>query len=296
MSLSVVIVNYNAGPMLSACVGSILRSPLDVEVIVVDNASEDDSIGLVEHSGDGRGKLTIIRNETNRGFAAACNEGALRAGGSYILYLNPDCILEDQALESLLEVLSSGDRVGMVGGLLLNPDGTEQAGGRRSVPTPGRALLRMLGLHRFVSLRGVAYDLHKTPLPKTPVEVDAVSGACMLVRREALDEVGGLDEGYFMHCEDLDWCMRFRSSGWSIVFVPTAKVIHAKGTCSKSRRMFVEWHKHKGMVRFYRRFFSARYPAVLSWVVPFGVWSRFGGIVLVHSARTMRAWLSGRYE
>ena len=97
----------------------------------------------------------------------------------------------------------------------------------------------------------------------------------MLIKRKALDDVGLWDEGYFLHCEDLDYCMRFRKNGWKIMFLPQAKVVHEHGACSKSRPFFVEWHKHKGMLRFYRKFFRQQYPHVLWCGVVFGVWFRF---------------------
>ena len=177
---------------------------------------------------------------------------------------------------------------GMVGGLLINPDGTEQRGGRRAVPTPGRSLAQALGFgalaHRYPGLFS-DFMLHQQPLPDQSIEVEAISGACMLVHHEALEEVGPLDEGYFMHCEDLDWCMRFRRKGWKILFVPDAKVMHYKGTCSKGRPIFVEWHKHKGMIRFYRKFFRDHYPLPLFWLVVVGVWVRFGILAGYYSLR-----------
>jgi hypothetical protein len=114
-----------------------------------------------------------------------------------------------------------------------------------------------------------------TPLPDRPVEVEAISGAFMLVRRSALEKVGPLDEGYFLHCEDLDWCMRFKQAGYQILFVPDVVVSHVKGGCSVNRPVFVEWHKHKGMIRFYRKFFRQRYPGVLMGLVFAAVWARF---------------------
>ncbi|MDX9817152.1 MAG: glycosyltransferase family 2 protein [Smithellaceae bacterium] len=130
--------------------------------------------------------------------------------------------------------------------------------------------------------------LHKEPLPEKPIEVEAISGSFMLVKREAIDDVGVLDEGYFMHCEDLDWCMRFRQRGWKIIFVPEASVIHYQGTCSHARPVFVEWNKHKGMVRFYRKFFRHRYPGVLFWMVVSSVWIRFSMIAAYHALRKIK--------
>ena len=273
-TLSVIVVNYNAGSLLRDCVDSLLSCPVDIEVIVVDNASNDSSLeGLQNLPG-----VAVIRNPTNVGFASACNIGVNASTAPFILFLNPDCYFESDALSPLLVALQSGERIGMVGGLLLNRDGTEQAGGRRAVPTPWRSFVRAFGLHRFADRwPKLFYDfyLHKQALPSDSIEVEAISGACMLVKRTAMDDVGLWDEAYFLHCEDLDWCMRFRQNGWKILFVPASRIGHALGACSKSRRVFVEWHKHKGMVRFYRKFFRNQYPGVLMGLVEAGVWLRF---------------------
>lgn len=112
-------------------------------------------------------------------------------------------------------------------------------------------------------------------MPGGPIDVEAISGACTMVRREAAAAVGPWDEGFFVHCEDLDWCMRFRAAGWRIRFVPDAPAVHHRGMCSRSRPLFVEWHKHKGMVRFYRKHFRHQYPLGLMGLVIAGVWLRF---------------------
>lgn len=280
----VIIVNCNAGPLLRGCVESLLACPLDVEIIVVDNASHDGSLDALS----AWPQVRIIRNPANVGFAAACNIGVQAASAPFLLFLNPDCVVAPDALTTLLAALQSGERVGMVGGLLVNPDGTEQAGGRRAVPTPWRSFVRAFGLQRFADRwPKLFYDfyLHKQPLPAGPIEVEAISGACMLVKRAAMEDVGLWDEGYFLHCEDLDWCMRFRQKGWTILFVPDARIHHALGACSRSRRLFVEWHKHKGMMRFYRKFFRHQYPGVLMGLVTAGVWLRFALVAVAITAR-----------
>ncbi len=273
-TLSTIIVNYNADSLLRKCVDSLLACPLDIEIIVVDNASSDGSLdGLSESP-----CIRVIRNPYNVGFAAACNVGMQASSAAFFLFLNPDCCFDPGAVATLLAALQSGEQVGMVGGLLINEDGSEQGGGRRAVPTPWRSFVRAFGLQRFAGRwPKLFYDfhLHKQPLPDEPIEVEAISGACMLVKREAVQEIGSWDERYFLHCEDLDWCMRFRQKGWTILFVPDARINHALGACSQSRRVFVEWHKHKGMVRFYRKFFRHQYPIVLMGLVAVGVWLRF---------------------
>lgn len=286
LQTSAIIVNYNAGSLLYSCVNSLRASSQDIEIIVVDNASHDSSLNYIDHMQE----VVIVRNPINVGFAAACNIGIKASTAPFLLFLNPDCDLEGGALTPLITSLKSDDCVGMVGGLLLNWDGTEQAGGRRLVPTPWRSFVRAFGLHRFADLwPEVFHDfhLHKTPIPTKPIEVEAISGACMLVKREAVEDVGLWDEGYFLHCEDLDWCVRFRQKGWKIQFVPESRVNHALGACSKSRRVFVEWHKHKGMIRFYRKFFRKQYPGILMWLVTAGVWLRFSLAVTYIKMRSL---------
>jgi len=294
VELSIIIVNYNSGRFLNECVKSVFDASENMEVVVVDNASSDDSITQLNTYFSGEPRLHIINNDSNLGFTKACNIGSKCVSGEYHLYLNPDCILQSNAISELLTTLKGDPTAGMVGGILLNPDGSEQAGGRRSVPTPWRSFVRASGLSKFGNRYPKLFSdflLHTDPIPENPIEVEAISGACMMVRHEALGEVGPLDEGYFMHCEDLDWCMRFRQKGWKILFVPSAKVVHYRGACGKSRPIFVEWHKHKGMMRFYRKFFRHQYPGILMWLVSFGVWLRFGLIATYYSGRHVARWI-----
>jgi GT2 family glycosyltransferase len=286
--VSVIIVNHNAGARLCECVASILEGCPGATVIVVDNASSDESLSLLESRFPDQTELKFLRNEKNSGFAVACNMGTRLAEAPYLLYLNPDCLVDVNAVPTLLAALRAEPHAGMVGGLLLNPDGTEQAGGRRAIPTPWRALLRVFnvaGMAKRSSRVFSDFNLHRQPLPDVPIEVEAISGACMLVSRVALEKVGGFDEGYFLHCEDLDWCMRFRQEGFKILFVADARVVHHKGTCSRSRPVFVEWHKHRGMMRFYRKHLRYRYPGVLMWLVGTTVWLRFGLMAVYHTVR-----------
>jgi GT2 family glycosyltransferase len=275
-----IIVNYNAGSYLADCVARIV--PHVSAVAVVDNASQDDSLAVLEGSMPPEANIKIFRQDSNLGFASACNIGIDQLLYDYLLFLNPDCLLDPDAIASMMDSFEIDPRVGMVGGLLLNSDGSEQAGARRAVPTPWRSFVRAFGLARL-SKRWPRlffdFHLHRQPLPKKPIEVEAISGACMLVRRDAMDDVGRWDEGYFLHCEDLDLCMRFRQKGWKVVFVPSARMLHVRGASSKGRKIFVEWHKHKGMQRFYRKFFRRQYPGALMWLVTLGVWIRFGLIV-----------------
>jgi len=281
---SVVIVNFNAGALLSDAVSSVLASTVPVEVIVVDNGSQDDSLrGLREKAG-GDPRLRLLENPGNLGFARACNQGLALAGGENILFLNPDAVVEPDTLARMLRALEAHPEAGMAGCLVVNPDGTEQEGCRRSLPTPARAFVRAFGLKRFFRGRPGAlrdFTLSDLPLPAGPAPVEAISGAFMFVRRAAIAEVGPLDEGYFLHCEDLDWCFRFGRAGRTILFVPEARIVHERGRCGRDRPLFVQWHLHRGMLRFYRKFYLAAYPRPFYWLVACGVAARFAVLALV---------------
>lgn len=282
--VSVVIVNYNAGLLLTDCVDAALEQTQ--QVIVVDNASSDSSLSELTREFPSEHRLQIIRLDKNVGFAAGCNIGLKAATASFILFLNPDCILAPGAVDRLLQVIKQDNYIGMVGGRLLNSDGSEQGGSRRAIPTPWRSLVRALGLYRLAKYWPCLFfdfHLHQQPLPEKPIEIEAISGALMLVRRQAIEEVGTWDEDYFLHCEDLDWCMRFRQRGWKIIFVPDVQILHHKGACSQARPIFVAWHKHRGMMRFYQKFFHDQYPAILMWLVFIGVWMRFAAVVTFHT-------------
>jgi GT2 family glycosyltransferase len=276
----VIIVNFNAGGFLKDSVESTLRCALVAHIYVVDNLSTDGSLDLLPHGHSDR--LTIIRNSANLGFATGSNIGLARAVSENLLLLNPDCQVMEGAIDRLLTVLRSTDRVGMVGPFLVNIDGSEQAGGRRKLPTPRLVLGQTVKkLHWLLPFQFSSFLLHHEPLPDQPTEVEAISGACMMVRREMIADIGPLDGEYFLHCEDLDWCMRARRHGWKVLFVPDAKVIHQKGVSSRSRPLSVEYHKHKGMVRFYTKLLSER-PRWLLAVVTAGVWTRYAAIAMVH--------------
>jgi len=288
--VSILVVNYNSGEWLARCAQAALASTVSIEFLVGDNASSDDSLLRLSSACGGDPRLSITENEANLGFAKAVNRLLGNARGDWLLLLNPDCLLAPDTLERTVEILSTArtqhPRIGMSGVLIRNPDGSEQRGCRRLLPTPQSAFFRSLpfgaALARKFGISPVAanFDLTGTPLPAAPVAVPAISGAFMLVSREALDVVGGMDEGYFLHCEDLDWCARFSRAGYEILFVPEVEIIHRQGACSEGRRLRVEWHKHRGMARYFRKFHQdASLP--LRICVHLGIWLRFCAVAFL---------------
>jgi hypothetical protein len=287
--LSVLIVNFNGGALLTQCIQAVLASPLTLEVIVSDNGSTDSSLADLESCLGRDERLRIHRNYANLGFAGGHNRVLPLAQAPYLLFLNPDCLVEPTTLPRMLDFMARHPEVGMAGAIIRNPDGTEQRACRRRLPDPWIGLVRFLHLEgRWPSLFAAKrLNLHDDPLPSAPQAVEAVSGSLMLVRREALDRVGPLDEGYFLHCEHLDWFMRFRQAGIPIYLIPGAEARHHQGACSADRPIRVEWHKHQGMVRFFRKFQFRDYPLPFSWLVLTGIWAHFGAFVLLQSARRL---------
>ena len=276
-ALSVIVVNYNAGRLLTDCVRAVLDSADPIQVLVSDNGSSDRSLTeLIAQVGHDR-RLSIEENGTNLGFAAANNRVLALATAPYLLFLNPDCVVGADTLDKALAFMDAMPGAGMAGCVIRNPDGTEQKGSRRAIPNPYIGLLSALHIDRVWPWLASRHRLDRLdqPLPDVPVRVDAISGAFMLVRRTALDSVGTLDEGYFLHCEDLDWFVRFSRAGWGIYLIPDAEVIHHKGACSAAEPVRVAWHKHHGMARFFRKFQFREYSLPVSIIVLLGIWAHF---------------------
>jgi GT2 family glycosyltransferase/nucleoside-diphosphate-sugar epimerase len=250
---SVIIVSYNSSALLIECVRSVLASALPIEVIVSDNGSSDCSIEPLVDMAAADGRLRVLSNGRNLGFAAGNNAALPLARGDYILFLNPDCIVRPDTLARMVAALGARPAAGMAGCLIRNADGSEEKSCRRRLPTP-RALLGQL--FSSATQSGEA-------MPTAPVAVEAISGAFMMVRRAMLERIGSFDDGYFMHWEDVDLCQRFQAAGPEILFVPDVEVTHFKGRSSRRRPLRIEWYKHRGLMRFFRKFHFAGWRALL---------------------------------
>jgi GT2 family glycosyltransferase/nucleoside-diphosphate-sugar epimerase len=259
--ISVVIVSYNSSALLVESVQGVLASSLPVEVIVSDNGSTDGSVEPLDDMAAADSRLRVLKNGSNIGFARANNAALAMSRGVTVLFLNPDCIVRPDTLERMLAALTADPAAGMAGCLIRNPDGSGEPSCFRPMPTPRRLACRLLGL-------GVGGDA-----PGSPVE--AISGAFMMVRREVLERIGSFDPAYFMHWEDLDLCLRCRQAGYQILFVPEVEVIHFRGRSSRRRPLRVEWHKHAGLLRFWRRHYLVGWRALLLPLVAVAVTLRF---------------------
>jgi N-acetylglucosaminyl-diphospho-decaprenol L-rhamnosyltransferase len=218
-----VIVAYNSAATLRGCVAPLLDAP-GVHAIVVDNASPDDSLAAL----DGL-PVTAVRAHANHGFAAGCNLGTAHGVAPYVLLLNPDARLEPGDLAALVSVLDREPGTGIVGPRILEGDG-ELAHSQRRFPRRASTFAQALFLHRLWPLAEWSDELIRDSAAyERPGAPDWLSGACLLVRRTALEAVGGLDEGFFLYCEDIDLCARVRGVGWDVRYEPAATARHEGG-------------------------------------------------------------------
>ncbi len=248
-TISVIIVNFNSGPFLRESVSHLKRCRGAVDIIVVDNASTDLSAEFC-HTELG---VQFFPLDSNIGFGAACNLGAKAARGQILLFLNPDCFPSTDAFEILLAFFEANQNLGACGGLLLGFDGREQSGGRRRDPTlmlsAGKVMRRVTGL-RFLP----TFDLSNEPLGDDAIKVDAVSGACLAVRESVFRGVGGFDEAFFLHFEDLDLCRSIRRSGFEVRFVPQAVFYHYQGASGGLTSGALGAHKARGFLQYFRKY------------------------------------------
>jgi GT2 family glycosyltransferase len=272
--ISIVIVTADSGVGVVACIERALTGSIPVEVIVADNASRDGIASVEQHFAQNP-QVRILHNGKNLGFGAACNRAALLARGDALLFLNPDCLIEPDTLARLRAVLDDA-RIGLVGALQVDAAGGVDAASRRRDPLLRRALVTLAGLRRL-RLRSPAFEGVAMPPTNGPsIEpVDVVSGALMLLPRAVFERIGGFDEGYFLHCEDIDLCRRVRDAGLRVVCVNDVVVVHGKGGSSRHRPVFVAWHKHRGMWRWFVKFDPAARNPLLRALVWCGIWTAF---------------------
>ena len=277
MTVAAIIVNYNAGETLQKCVAALLKSNVQTRVTVVDNASSDKSAENLSKQLEGQQGVEILFNQENPGFAPAVNSIARRADADWVLVLNPDCILEPETLGHLKSALENDNRAALAGPDVRDENGQTQRATLRRFPDPWKSLVTASGLWRlgkwFPAFHGIEVNVSQTN--SGTGKCDAVSGACMLIRRSALQEVGFLDEEYAMHCEDLDLMFRLREQGWHCLFVPQARCIHKQGLSSRSRPTWVHFQKHRGMARFFGKFQAKSTFLPIRMLVYTGIWLRF---------------------
>ncbi|MBD3347039.1 MAG: glycosyltransferase [Chitinivibrionales bacterium] len=252
--ISIVIVNYKVPTYLYQALCSIKHADRydQTEIIVVDNASNDNSEKLITKDFP---EVKWIALKSNVGFGRACNVGARNAKGDYLLFLNPDTVISKNTLAACADFLDSNTKAGLVGPKTLNPDGSLQISCRRSFPTPIVALYRFLGLSRLFPKSKTFGRYNLTYMdPDEPAEVDAVSGSFMFMRTKLYEEIGGFDERFFMYGEDLDLCAQVRKWGYTVWYYPVTQIIHFKGKSSSIQSFRARWAFYQAMILFSRKY------------------------------------------
>ena len=247
---AVIIVNYNTGEILKFAYQAVLKNLKVKEIIVVDNASQDNSMDLLVDDK----RLTKHYRKENHGFASSCNYGSQYVGSEYILFLNPDCIIKDNTISTLIGDLEEDSNAAIVGCMVNNPDGNEQRAARRRLPTLLRAIKTFTKIEKLAKwchcFAGV--NLNHAPLKKNTYEVETVSGALILVRASVFKELKGFDENFPLHFEDLDLFKRTKDRGYKTLLNTSVSVIHHQGTSSQSNPK-VEQYKKKGLERYFQK-------------------------------------------
>lgn len=254
--LSIVLTNWNTRELLRTCLRSMERHLADpaYEVMVVDNASSDGSADMVRQDYPG---VRLFALEQNCGFSRANNIALREARGRYLLVLNSDTEILDQAFERMCHFMDENPQVGALGAQLLNPDRTIQLSCRR-FPSYRTVLFhrysimtRLFPRNRYSSEYLMSQSGHDHTM-----QVDWVSGACLLTRREVIEQVGTLDEDFFMYAEDVDWCYRMNQAGWKVVYFPEARIVHHIGKTTRKAPYRMIYQRHRSMWLFYRKHYS----------------------------------------
>lgn len=266
--LSIIVVSADSGPTLRECIYGVLGFSIPLEVILIDNRSNDGIPQAIERAREHDHRLKVIYNHANLGFGPAVNRAAAKARGQALLILNPDCMIKESELQRLLDVMVSENKAGLIGAVVCDEKGVPDQASYRRDPVIQRALSTLLKRNdEGVNISG--------PMPDRVVEAEAVSGAVMLMPRRVFEWLNGFDEAYFLHCEDLDLCRRVRDAGWRVLLAGDVHVLHGKGGSSRHRPVFVSYYKHRGMWRWFRKFDPAAQRPLIAGTVWLGLWTHF---------------------
>ena len=268
--IAAVVVSHESASTLEACLLRLRAARGVAEIRVIDNASLDGTLDIIQRHAAMDPRLRFIGNPDNPGFAVACNQGAAESTAPWLAFVNPDLMIETDTLSRLCLHADA-----LAGEVLLGVDLVDEAGhrdeaARRRDPDFKGMLAAMLSSPSRASKLGVPVNE-----AESQQRVDAVSGALLLMPRVLFERLGGFDEGYRLHAEDLDLCRRARAAGATIVVANDIRVLHLRGVSSRARPVFVEWHKHRGLWRYFRKFEASRRGALTRIGVWGAIWAHF---------------------
>src|ERR1700761_1161056 len=252
-AVSVIMVVFRTGPALFNAIPHVLAEPLGDGFCVVDTGSSPEDEIILRQIAEREPRFRLVQGHGNIGFARGCNLAARTAKGHHLVVLNPDAYLQPGCISSLIAAAEDFPSPCVVGARVLNEDGTEQRGGRRGEVTPVTTLLSFSHLSLSLPfLRKYEIHLEDQAVPERPIKVPTISGACFYMSREDFNKLGGFDERYFLHVEDIDLCWRARRMGGSVVFAPEATVVPL-GSTSLKHPVVVEYHKGRGLTRYFKK-------------------------------------------
>lgn len=271
MDLSIVIVNYNTKDLLKQTIESVINNTkgIEYEIWVVDNSSKDGSVEMVQEEFK---SVKLIASKENLGFPKGNNVAIKKANGRYILLLNSDTKVIGDTLQNCVAYMDKHKDIGALGCKVELSDGTLDHACKRGFPTPEASLYYFLKLNKFMKNKRKYGAYTASYLGENEVgEVDALTGAFMMIPRTVIDEVGMLDEEFFMYGEDIDWCYRIKEAGYKIVYYPKEKIIHYKGCSSKKKKAKTTYEFHRAMILFYRKHYNDKYNIFVKMLVYLGV-------------------------
>lgn len=278
--IGVVVVTYASAATIEACLFRLLAARDVARVVVIDNDSPDDTAAIVARLVPRDARLGLVRNPDNRGFAAACNQGATAISQPWVAFVNPDAYVERDTLSRLVAHATVRPGAGLLGVELVDEAGEVDLASRRADPS----------LREQLSSFGRRDALYLGHDPAQVVQpVDAVSGALMLMPLGLFVRLEGFDEGYRLHAEDLDLCRRVRDAGYEVVVANDLRATHVRGVSSQRRPAWVEWQKHRGLWRYFRKFEAAGTPAWLQPVLWLAVWGHCAFAALRAGLKSLRA-------
>ena len=245
MSVAAIVVTYRTGPPLKDCLHALAANSGIDRIVIVDNGNPQEMTEWLEAFSARSASVTYDKTGENLGFGRAVNRGAARADTDHLLIINPDCIIRPDALEPLLETTNGLPSPYIIGGRIFDVKGTAQRGPLRAELTLRRLLSKLVG--------GSGINLPLQPMPEGPVPTAVTSGAFFLIDKAGFDRLGGFDEAYFLHVEDIDLCKRAGDAGGAVIFQPNAGALHY-GATSDVPSVFVERHKATGFARYFRKF------------------------------------------
>lgn len=263
--IAVVIVTYRSAETIVDCLRRLRAADGVAEIRVVDNGSDDGTLDLVQRIALQDARLRFIANPDNPGFAVACNQGARDSTAPWLAFVNPDCLVETDVLARLRAHARACTREPLLGADLVDEQGVRDGAARRRDPDFA-AMLRSPAARRLDIAVDPAATLQAVP---------AISGAVMFMPRALFERIGGFDQGYRLHAEDLDLCRRAREAGAFVAVANDVPIVHVRGVSSRSRPWFVEWHKHRGLARYFLRFEASRRGWPLRLLVLATIWARF---------------------